>query len=207
VYLPPHFRVEDEAVLHDVIRARPLGLLITPNIDGVLADPLPFQLLTDGPCRLAAHLARANPQVAAIGQGADVIVVFQAEDSYISPGWYATKRETGKVVPTWNYVIVQARGRAVLHDDPAWLHAQVSDLTDRHEAGRPDPWAVTDAPQPYVAAQLRAIVGLEIAVTRLEGKFKLSQNRNEPDRRGVARGLATGTTPGAAALARRMKGQ
>jgi transcriptional regulator len=191
VYQPVHHREDRLEVQHALIRAHPLGLLISHGADGLEANPLPFLLDAGvGPSgRLRAHLARANPQWRGL-DGAEVLVVFQGVDTYVTPSWYETKRETGKVVPTWNYATVQARGRVRVIEDPAWLAEQIADLTATHEAGRPAPWAVEDAPEPFVAAMLRGIVGLEIPIERIEGKWKVSQNRPEPDRRGVVAGLA-----------------
>ena len=204
MYQPPHFRMQDEAEILEIIRRRPLGLLITNGAGGLMADPIPFLYFEGQPRRLVAHLARANPQIASIGEGCEALVVFQAENAYVSPGWYAAKREHGKVVPTWNYVMVQAKGRARLHDDRQWLRTQVGMLTDQHEIGRAEPWAVRDAPEDFLAAQLRGIVGLEIEIETLEGKAKLSQNRSEADRAGVREGLAKEPDIGARLMAWRL---
>lgn len=203
MYQPPHFREDRLEVQHALIRAEPLGLLISHNADGLAADSVPFELDAGAAPLgiLRAHLARANPHVARLAESPDVLVVFQGPQAYVSPGWYATKQETGKVVPTWNYVVVQAAGRARLIEDEAWLAAQIAALTTRHEAGRPAPWSVSDAPVAYIAAQMRGIVGLEIEITRLDGKWKMSQNRNAADRAGVARGLAAEPQHAAAAAA------
>ena len=202
MYQPPHFVEPDLATKHALVRERPLGLLISGGADGLVANPVPFLLDADvGPLgRLRTHLARANPQWKALAAGAEVLVVFQGPDAYVTPSWYASKREHGKVVPTWNYAMVQARGTVTVHEDADWLHAQASALTDTHEARRANPWAIDDAPEPFVAMQLRAIVGIEIAITALDGKWKVSQNRPEPDRAGVALGLGAEETPGAAAM-------
>ena len=138
---------------------------------------------------LRAHVARANPLWRDLEPAREVMVVFQAVDSYVTPSWYASKREHGKVVPTWNYAIVQAWGRPRAIEDPAWLGAQIRALTTRQEAARAEPWAVDDAPAPFVATQIKAIVGIEIEITRIEGKWKASQNRPPADREGVAAGL------------------
>lgn len=192
MYQPPHFREDDLAAQHALIRAHPLGLLITAGAGGLLANPVPF--LIDPHAAplgmLSAHLARANPQWQAVRDGAEALVVFQGADAYVTPSWYPTKAETGKVVPTWDYVVVEVRGAARSIEDAAWLRAHVEALTDRHEAGRVPPWKVDDAPEPFVAAQLRAIVGIEIAISAIAGKWKVSQNRPEADREGVVRGMA-----------------
>lgn len=192
MYQPPHFREDDNAVTHALIRAHPFGLLVTAGPDGPTANALPF-LLVDRPGTkgvLQAHMARANGQWREIAAGAAALVVFQGGDSYVTPSWYATKRETGKVVPTWNYVMVQVRGTARAIDDAAWLRAQITALTDAQEARRIEPWRVTDAPENFVDAQIRGIIGLEIEIAAIEGKWKLSQNRPAADIAGVARGLA-----------------
>ncbi|OCW55982.1 FMN-binding negative transcriptional regulator [Hoeflea olei] len=190
MYLPPHFAETDETVLRALIRAHPLGLLVSSSDTELLANPVPFLLSErDGATLLRAHLSKANPQWRHIKDGARVLVAFQGGDTYVTPSWYAGKAEHGKVVPTWNYAMVQARGEARVHEGADWLHPQVSELTDTHEAARPAPWAVSDAPETFVAAQLRGIVGIEIEVSELTGKWKVSQNRQEADRRGVEGGL------------------
>ena len=190
MYQPPHFIETDETVLRALIEAHPLGLLISAAGEDVLANPVPFLVsVRDGITTLRAHLSRANPQWRHIRDGASVLVVFQGADSYVTPSWYASKAEHGKVVPTWNYAMVQARGTATVHEGAEWLRPQVNELTDRHEADRPAPWKVGDAPEAFVEAQLRGIVGIEIAVAQLTGKWKVSQNRPEADRRGVHAGL------------------
>jgi transcriptional regulator len=202
MYQPPAFREDRIEVQHELIRRHPLGCLVTHGPEGLVANHIPFLLdPSAGPLgTLAAHLARANAQWREAGdrQG---LVIFQGPESYVTPSWYETKRETGKVVPTWNYAVVHVWGRIRVHDDPAWLRAQVERLTGAHEGGRADPWAVEDAPAPFVAAQLKGIVGIEIAVERLEGKWKVSQNRPESDRRGVADGLGRAPDADAPAMA------
>jgi transcriptional regulator len=189
MYPPPAFRETRPEVLHNLIRTHPLGLLITAGAGGILASPVPFQLVTEGGvATLRAHLSRANPQLDDLS-GAECLVVFQGPDAYVSPSWYATKRETGKVVPTWNYMIVQARGQARRVDDPAWLRAQIEALTAAQEQVLAEPWAVADAPDDFIASQVRGIVGVEIAAPRFDGKWKLSQNRPARDREGVVAGL------------------
>lgn len=203
MYQPAHHREDRLEVQHDLIEAHPFGLLISTGADGLLANGLPFLLQrSEGEFgRLQAHLARANPQWREL-HGQDVLVVFQGPLTYVSPAYYETKRETGKVVPTWNYVMVQARGTAHVRDDQAWLDTQIAALTDRHEATRAEPWEVSDAPRPYIEAQLRGIVGIEIDIRQIEGKWKVSQNRSEADRAGVAQGLDE-AHPDMAAVVRR----
>lgn len=158
---------------------------------GLTANLAPFLLAADsGKGTLRAHLARANPQWRELAAGQECLIVFQHSGAYITPNWYQTKQETGKVVPTWNYAAVQAWGVPRVIEDPAWLRQMVGELTRKHEASQPKPWKVEDAPADYVDAQLKAIVGLEIPITRIEGKWKMSQNRPEADRAQVAAGLA-----------------
>jgi len=190
MYSPPQFEEKDETVLRALIEAHPLGLLISASGGDMLANPVPFLVsVTDGVTRLRTHVSKANPQWRHINDGASVLVVFQGADNYITPSWYASKAEHGKVVPTWNYAMVQARGTASVHEGPDWLGGQVAELTNRHEAARPAPWKVDDAPEAFVAAQLRGIVGIEISVSELKGKWKVSQNRPVADRQGVHAGL------------------
>ncbi|UVF18546.1 FMN-binding negative transcriptional regulator [Microvirga terrae] len=191
MYQPPHFREDDLAVQHALIKAHPFGLLVTFGSEGLEANPIPFVLDASASARgtLKAHLSRANPQWRTFDPDQEALVVFQGPETYITPSWYAAKREHGKVVPTWNYAIVQARGRLIIRDDPDWLRRQIGAMTDLQEGPRPEPWSVGDAPAPFVAAQLKGIVGIEIEITRIEGKWKVSQNRSEADRIGVSAGL------------------
>ena len=191
MYEPPLHRQDDVAALHALIRAHPLGLLVSHGPSGLIANAVPFTLIEDGSRYglLRAHLARANPQWKDLQAAAEALVVFQGADSYITPSWYSTKRETGKVVPTWNFVMAQARGAPRVVEAADWLRAQIEQLTQEREAARETPWAVGDAPADYIAQQMRAIVGVEIALTDLKGKWKASQNRNEADRAGVVAGL------------------
>jgi transcriptional regulator len=190
MYQPPHFREDDLSVQHALIRAHPLGLLVTFGTAGIEANPIPFVLDASSALgTLKAHLSRANPQWRNFDPDQEALVVFQGPETYITPSWYAAKREHGKVVPTWNYAIFQARGRLTIKDDPDWLLQQITAMTDVQEAPRPEPWTVSDAPAPFVAAQLKGIVGVEIEITRIEGKWKVSQNRAEADRLGVSAGL------------------
>ncbi len=185
MYTPAAFAEDDPAVLAGWIRAHPLGLLISgPDLH---ANLIPFDMGDDG--LLRAHLARANPQVDALRASPEVLVVFQPGDAYVHPGWYPAKADHGRVVPTWNYAMVQARGRARVVEDAVWLHDQITALTAAQEAGRADPWTVGDAPPAFIAAQMRGILGIEITLTSLRGKAKLSQNRAQADRAGVRRGL------------------
>jgi transcriptional regulator len=191
MYQPQHFREDRLEIQHQFIRFHPLGLLVTAGRSGLLANPVPFVLdeAASPHGTLQAHLSRANPQWRDVQSGEEALVVFQGAGAYITPSWYETKRETGKVVPTWNYAIVQAYGRIAVMDDPAWVMRQVIALTTQQEAPFAEPWAVGDAPEDFVTAQLKGIVGIEIEITRIEGKWKASQNRPEADRKGVSEGL------------------
>jgi transcriptional regulator len=191
MYCPTLFREERLEVLHAFIGSHPLGLLISQGSTGLLANLLPFVLKTGATERgvLQAHMARANPQWREL-DAQRVLVVFRGPDAYVSPSLYATKKETGKVVPTWNYAMVQARGTAKLRDHGDWLTPQLNALTAGREAGRPQPWSVTDAPPDYIEAQKKSIVGLEIEITELDGKWKVSQNQPEANRRSVVAGLS-----------------
>ena len=190
MYEPPLHREENLARQHALIRARPLGLLISSGPSGVVANAIPFLLEPAASTlgTLKAHMARANPQWRELERAPEALVVFQGAEHYVTPSWYATKRATGKVVPTWNYVMVQARGRAKIMDD-AWLSRQIQALTNEREAARDAPWAVQDAPADFIAMQRRAIVGIEIEIRDIRGKWKTSQNRPVADRAGVVAGL------------------
>jgi transcriptional regulator len=191
MYQPPHFREDRLAVQHALIRQHPLGLIITAGPGGLQANPIPVLVDSDPSEKgtLRAHLARANPQLAELAAVNECLVVFQGPQQYITPSWYASKRETGKVVPTWNYITVHAWGRPRVIDDAGWLRSQVGALTAAREHERSAPWAVEDAPEDFIAAQLRAIVGIEIPIARIEGKWKVSQNRPAQDREGIVAGL------------------
>ncbi|RWE45239.1 MAG: FMN-binding negative transcriptional regulator [Mesorhizobium sp.] len=197
MYTPPAFRDDDRDSLMATIRAARLANLVTATADGPLATPLPLFLdETEGEHGVIhGHLARANPQwrVPAIGDG---LAIFMGPDAYVTPSWYATKQETGKVVPTWNYAAVHAYGPVEFFDDADRLLEVVTRLTNLHEGARDAPrWAVSDAPPDFIQSQLRGIVGLRMPVVRLEGKRKMSQNRNAADRAGVAAGLAASERP------------
>lgn len=197
MYIPPAFREDRPEVMAALIAAYPLALLVSHGDGGLLADPVPM-LWRDG--RLIAHLARANPHADRLRSGGEVMAIFQGAHSYVTPAWYAAKAEHGRVVPTWNYLTVQMQGIARIIDDMDWLAAQVAALTDAQEAGRTQPWAVSDAPDAFISAQLRGIVGLEVEVTSLAGKWKASQNRSDADRAGVIAGLAALANPMAEAI-------
>ena len=191
MYEPSHFKVEDRAALHAVMRAHPLATLVTSGEGGLLANLVPFVLHEQegGHGVLRAHLARPNAQWKAIAAGAEALVIFSGIERYVTPAWYASKQEHGKVVPTWNYVTVQARGPARVIEDAAWLRPHLESLTAQQERPRPEPWAMSDAPETYIAAHMRGIVGIEIEIASLLGKFKVSQNRPEADKHSVLNGL------------------
>jgi transcriptional regulator len=203
MYVPPAFREDDLAALHGTMRGGRLANLVTATGEGVMATPLPLFLAADeGPHgTLYGHLARANPQwrLPAVGEA---MALFMGPDAYVTPSWYPSKQEHHRVVPTWNYVAVHAYGSAEFFEDADRLLDLVTQLTDLHERPRAQPWAVADAPTDFVRAQLKGIVGLRLPITRLEGKRKMSQNRPEADRRGVAAGLAESERPGERAAAK-----
>ena len=197
MYLPSAFRQDDLAELHAQMQASPFALLTSAGAAGVQASHLPLLLAPDEGefGTLYGHFARANPHWRDLQGGAEALAVFSGPDAYISPSWYAAKAEHGKVVPTWNYIAVHAWGQAEVFDEPERLLELVSRLSDRHEQGRAQPWAVSDAPREYIDAMLRAIVGFALPIRRLEGKWKLSQNRSASDQAGVRTGLATSNNP------------
>lgn len=191
MYVPPVFREDDLAALHATMREVPLANLVTATDEGLVATPLPLFLAPEEGSygTLYGHVARANPQWKLPPTG-DAMALFMGPDAYVSPSWYPSKREHGKVVPTWNYVAVHAYGPIEFFEDAHRLLAVITRLTDLHERPRAEPWTVTDAPEAFVRAQLRGIVGLRLPITRIEGKRKMSQNRSAVDRKGVAAGLA-----------------
>ena len=205
MYVPAHFAEQRLDELHDLIRQYPLGILVTHGAAGLDANHLPFELLVeaDRPDRLLAHVARANPIWQEVADGAEVLVIFRAEDAYISPNWYPSKQETHRLVPTWNYRVVHAHGRLRIRDDARFVRGVVARLTRTHEARleQEKPWKMTDASPEYIDAMLAAIVGIEIEIVRLEGKAKLSQNRESRDLTGAAEQLRQ---RGQSALAARM---
>jgi transcriptional regulator len=211
MYRPPAFSVDERDELFDMIEQSPFGNVVTSSVSGLEATGLPMIIDRDrGDLGvLRCHLARANGHRRRM-DGLDALVIFQLVDGYISPSWYPSKLEHGKVVPTWNYEIVHAHGTIRVHDDTEWVRQLVTDLTDHHEAavfGQPgrQAWEISDAPDDYIDRQLRAIVGVEIKITRLEGKRKLSQNRSDDDRLGVVRGLAESSRNSNHSLAEAMR--
>ncbi|PBB87503.1 MULTISPECIES: FMN-binding negative transcriptional regulator [unclassified Mesorhizobium] len=196
MYTPPAFRDDDSESLRTTIRAARLATLVTATAEGPLATPLPLFLdENEGEHgTIYGHVAKANPQWRASPLG-DGLAIFMGPDAYVTPAWYQTKQETGKVVPTWNYVAVHAYGPIEFFEDADRLLDVVMRLTNLHEGGRPAPWSVSDAPADFIQSQLRGIVGLRMPITRLEGKRKMSQNRNAADRAGVLAGLAASERP------------
>lgn len=194
MYLPPSFREPSTHVMHELVEAHPLGAVITASTGGLFATHIPFVLdRAAGPLgTLRGHVARANPHHRLEVAG-EALVIFTGPDAYVSPSLYPSKTEHGRVVPTWNYVAVHAHGAVSWVDDAEFVLRNVEALTLRHEAGRERPWSIHDAPADYLAGLSQAVVGIEIPIARLEGKWKLSQNREPRDAAGVARGLADST--------------
>ncbi len=192
MYRPADFKEDRLDVLHDAIRRAGLATLVTLTPEGLVASHVPL-LLDPDPApygTLLGHLARPNPQALTTDPAVPALAIFHGPDAYITPSWYETKRRTGKVVPTWNYVAVHAYGAITFVDEPDRLRMLVTRLTERHEGPRAAPWAVTDAPAGFVDTMLRGIIGFSIALARIEGKWKMSQNRPAEDRAGVVAGLA-----------------
>ncbi|WP_421280936.1 FMN-binding negative transcriptional regulator [Aeromonas taiwanensis] len=191
MYLPPHFAVTDPETLHQLMQAHPLGALITHGELGMDANHLPFELDAGEGKQgvLRAHVARNNPLWQEVKDGDEVLVIFRAADGYISPNWYPSKQAHHKQVPTWNYAVVHAHGRIRVRDDARFVRRLLATLTRTHEAAEPTPWKMADAPRDYLEAMVAAVVGIEIEIDRLVGKFKLSQNKEEADRQGAIAAL------------------
>ena len=204
MYIPPSNAEHDVDTILAFIEAHPLGILITTSAsDGLFATHLPLLVRRDRAPQgvLEGHLARANPHHRQARDGDEALVIFAGPDAYITPEWYEAKREHGRVVPTWNYVAVHAYGTLRFVDDALFLRRHLESLTSRHESLRPAPWAVSDAPTEYVAQQMKAIVGFELTISRLEGKWKMSQNRSAADIDGVVLGLRESDVPAERAVA------
>ncbi len=206
MYIPPHFAGGDEAEIEAFVAAAGAADLVTFDGSKPLASLIPviWDRSEPGPGghgRLLGHLALANPQWQSVVPGTVALAIVHGPQAYVSPAWYPAKARHGRVVPTWNYLTVHLTGPVTVHRDPEWLRDVVTRLTRKHEEGRPQPWAVTDAPPDYLNGQLRAIVGIEVAVTTVEGKRKLSQNRSAEDQAGVVDGLRGEPGPGPAAIA------
>lgn len=192
MYIPKHFEETRVDVLHQLIREHAFAALVTLGPDGLNANHIPFEINPEpAPFgTLRGHVARANPVWKDAAPGTEALVMFQGPSTYITPSWYATKKETGKVVPTWNYAMVHAYGPLRAVEDAGWLRGLLGQLTDHHESRRSEPWKLADAPDEFIERQMKAIIGIEIPITRLIGKWKVSQNRPAVDRDGVIAGLA-----------------
>ncbi|MEI6811279.1 MAG: FMN-binding negative transcriptional regulator [Actinomycetes bacterium] len=194
MYIPHHFKEERDEQILSFVRHFPLATLITHDQTGITANLIPF-IIKRGKdpqsLSLSGHLARGNNQLRDLALGNECLLVFQGPQDYVTPGWYETKKENGKVVPTWNYTTVHIWGTPLVHDDATWLRNHVGELTDTHEAQQSTPWKVEDAPEEFISKSLSAIVGLSIESVRIEGKMKISQNRSEDDRNGVISGMGT----------------
>lgn len=192
MYLPKQFEETSVPVLRDLIKAHPLATVITHSRAGLNANHIPLLLVEDfdGQMVLRGHVARANPMLDDLGVSTETLVVFQGAEHYITPSWYATKIENEKVVPTWNYVVVHVKGKMAIVDDDIWLHQQLEDLTKQQESVRSQPWSIDDAPPDFLDQIKKAIVGFEVQVTSLVGKWKVSQNQPLRNRETVANGLA-----------------
>lgn len=203
MYCPAHFAESSHETMHALMRAHPLATLVTLGKEGLCADhlPLTLELPDSGPALLRGHIARANPTWKTASADVEALAIFRGPDAYISPNWYPTKHEHGKAVPTWNYITVHARGPLRLIESPDWLRQHVEELTRQQERAFATPWAVTDAPADYIDQMLRAIVGVEMAITSLEGKWKVSQNQPQGNRAGAACGLRELDSADAAAMA------
>lgn len=204
MYIPKHFDEPGVEVMHELMRARPLATLVTLSSGGLDANHIPLLLAPTPPPlgALRGHVARANPIWRDYVKEVEVLAVFQGPDAYVTPAWYPTKREDGKAVPTWNYAVAHAYGTLRVIDDASWLRAHLEALSARHEAAFPEPWRVADAPREFTEKLIAAVVGIEIEITRLSGKWKLSQNQPPQNRAGVVQGLrASGAAEMAALVA------
>ena len=197
MYIPEHFLIKNLEVIHQIIQTNPLGALVTMTPEGLDANHIPFEL-DAGRGVLTAHVARANPVWQQCKDGAEVLVIFRGNESYISPNWYPSKHEMHRQVPTWNYEVVHVHGQLTVQDQEKFVRGLVGRLTRKHEATEPKPWKMGDSAPEYIDGMLKAIVGIEIAITRLEGKAKLSQNRETRDRLNAAEVLLTQGTVGLA---------
>jgi transcriptional regulator len=203
VYIPQQFEELRVDAIHELIRAYPLATLVTHSSGGLNANHIPVYLSGSPPPygALHGHIARASPLLGEIAEGIETLAIFQGPDSYITPSWYATKKETGKVVPTWNYAVVHAYGVLRMVDNASWMRAQLDALTDHTEASFPEPWAVSDAPADYLERSMAAIVGVEMVITKMLGKWKVSQNQPTQNQVGVISGLKASGFPESEAMA------
>jgi transcriptional regulator len=207
MYTPKHFEQPRTGVMHELMRARPLATLVALASNGLEANHIPLHLVdTPAPFgTLRGHVARANPLWRDFNKDVEVLAIFHGPDSYITPSWYATKQETGKVVPTWNYAVAHAYGTLRIIDDATWVRAQLEALTNHNEAGFAHPWSVSDAPHEYTEKLIESIVGFEIVITGLSGKWKVSQNQPAQNQASVIAGLNTSNQPDAAEMAALVK--
>lgn len=191
MYVPKHFDVTDVSVMHDLIRKYPLATLVTHSQEGLNANHIPLHLTTSSEPygTLQGHVSRINPLLTDIIEGSEELVIFHGPNAYISPSWYETKKQAGKVVPTWNYVVVHAYGKIRVIDDCEWLLTQLNNLTDVHEMNFLEPWTVSDAPNEFTEKLLESIIGIEMKITKLIGKWKVSQNQPEHNKQSVINGL------------------
>lgn len=199
MYIPNQFEEPRVEVMHELIWAQPLATVVTLSSSGLNANHIPLYL-ADSPATFGAlrgHVARANPMLTDLTSDIESLAVFHGPDAYISPSWYATKKETGKVVPTWNYAVVHAYGFLRVVDNPVWLRAQLEDLTSHNEASFAEPWAVSDAPREYIEKIMASIVGIEMVITKLSGKWKVSQNQPSKNQSSVVAGLKASSSHGA----------
>jgi transcriptional regulator len=190
VYLPDHFRIEDVSQMHALMRAKPFATLVSGSSAGLYASHLPTVLKNEGTYGvIECHLARPNPHCKDLADGNETLMIFQGPQGYITPNWYPSKAQHGKAVPTWNFAVVHAYGRLEVMKDKDWLLQHVTELTAQQESNEAKPWTPSDAPNNYIEVMLRGIVGFRFAITRLEGKWKMSQNRDLQDQAGVVEGL------------------
>jgi transcriptional regulator len=190
MYRPDLFRVDDVPSMHALMRARPFATLVSAGTSGLYASHFPTIVKDSEPLGVVEfHLARANPHWKELAEGHEALMIFQGPEGYITPNWYPSKAQHGKVVPTWNFAVVHAYGRPEAINDAAWLQQHVTELTAQQERDQAKPWAPSDAPQTFIDAMVRGIVGFRFAITRLEGKWKMNQNREMQDRAGVVQGL------------------
>ena len=206
MYIPKHFEETRPQILRNLMHQYPLATVVTQNHNELNANHVPLLLCdADTPIgKLQGHVARANPLLNDIAYTQDVLLIFQGADAYISPSWYEEKAITGKVVPTWNYLAVHVYGKISPHEDPDWLRAHLENLTEQHESDFPTPWQLADAPSDYINRMLRGIVGIEIVIDRIIGKWKLSQNKAPADQQAIAEGLSAQARPDSAALSSAM---
>jgi transcriptional regulator len=204
MYIPEHFAIKRREALHQIIQTNPLGALVTMTPEGLDANHIPFELDAERGV-LCAHVARANPVWQQCRDGADVLVIFRGHEGYISPSWYPSKHETHRLVPTWNYEVVHVHGRLSVMDDERFLRGLLARLTRVHEAKEPKPWKMGDSAPEFIDSMLKAIVGIEITISRLEGKSKMSQNREDRDRLGAAEVLSCRSEAGLAQAMREAK--